>query len=429
MFEEDDKSYIISIARDISKLKAMYKNLELSEMQYRNLVENSQIGIFNTTINGEIIYVNDALLEIMGYESQDDIVDKNIIEAYTDTEQREYFIDELMKHGKIDKVEVLLTTRDAKEICVQVSAHLEDEIISGICTDITESKKTIDEIKKLSKAIEEIDDIIIITDTSGVITFVNDAFVRHTGYTRKESIGKNASILKSGKHDNDFYKAIWKDILAGNTFRGLIINRKKSGEFYYEETTISSIKNDSGEITAFISTGKDITQRIEMEKNLEKLATTDKLTGIYNRHKFEEIFNIELNRVLRYESPLSLIMFDIDYFKRVNDNYGHDTGDYVLKEIVEVVNESVRHSDIFARWGGEEFLVLCPETDSLSAKNLSEKLRVAIEEIDFKDIGTITCSFGVVCYENRESGESFIKRADDALYRAKDEGRNRVVVM
>ncbi|OHE03825.1 MAG: hypothetical protein A3G74_01195, partial [Sulfurimonas sp. RIFCSPLOWO2_12_FULL_34_6] len=353
-FKEDNKSYIISIARDISKIKAMYKNIEISEKQYRNLVENSQIGIFNTKISGDIVYVNDAILKIMGYVSQEEIKDKNIIHAYKESSQRDYFVNELVKHKKVEKIELVLLTRESQEKNVQVSAHLEGDIISGICTDITESKKAIDEIKKLSKAIEEIDDIIIITDVRGEITFVNDAFVRHTGYSREESIGQNASILKSGRHDKDFYKEVWDTLVSGNSFRGLFINRKKNAELYYEETTISSIKNDDDEITAFISTGKDITQRIEMEKNLEKLATTDKLTGIYNRHKFEEIFNLELNRVLRYESPLTLIMFDIDYFKKVNDTYGHDTGDYVLKEIVNIVKENIRHSDIFVRWGGEE---------------------------------------------------------------------------
>lgn len=429
MFIEDGKSYIISIARDISKLKTMYKNLEISEMQYRNLVENSQIGIFNTKITGEIIYVNDALINIMEYESQEEIESENIIKGYKDIAQREYFVNELIKNGKVEKIELTLITKNSKEKIVQVSAHIEGDIISGICTDITESKKAMDEIKKLSKAIEEIDDIIIITDVRGEITFVNDAFVRHTGYSREESVGENASILKSGKHDKSFYKDIWSTLSSGNSFRGLFINRKKNGDLYYEETTISSIKNDSGEITAFISTGKDITQRIEMEKNLEKLATTDKLTGIYNRHKFEEIFNIELNRVLRYESPLTLIMLDIDFFKKVNDVYGHDTGDYVLKEIVNIVKENIRHSDVFVRWGGEEFLVLCPETDTLSAQTLAEKLRRAIDENLFDKVGRLTCSFGITFYKDKESGDSFIKRADDALYKAKEEGRNRVVVI
>ena len=427
MFEENEKSYIISIARDISKLKAMYKNLEISEMQYRKLVENSQIGIFNTRITGEIIYVNDTLIKIMGYESTQEIYNENIIYAYKDSKQRDHFIDELMRHGNVEKIELTLIRKDKQERSVQVSAHLEGDMISGICTDITESKIVIDKIKKLSKAIEEIDDIIIITDTKGIITFVNDAFVKHTGYSQEESIGENASILKSDMHDDEFYKNIWSTLIKGDTYRGLMINKKKSGELYYEETTISSIKDDDGEISAFISTGKDITQRIEMEKNLEKLATTDKLTGIYNRHKFDEIFTVELNRVLRYKNPLSIIMFDIDFFKKVNDNYGHDIGDHVLKKIAHNVKEEIRHSDIFVRWGGEEFLILCLESASVDASALAEKLRVYIEGMNFEKVQKVTCSFGVTSYIDKESAESFIKRADEALYRAKNEGRNRVV--
>jgi diguanylate cyclase (GGDEF)-like protein len=166
-----------------------------------------------------------------------------------------------------------------------------------------------------------------------------------------------------------------------------------------------------------------------MQFDFERLASTDNLTGIYNRHKFEELFKIELARVARYKNKLALIMLDIDHFKKVNDTYGHDIGDLALKNVVNVINSNIRHTDIFARWGGEEFLILCPETDSENALILSEKLRRAIEVTVFKKVGKVTCSFGVASYEDDEAGDSFLKRVDNALYTAKDEGRNRVVVI
>lgn len=429
VIQDGKDKYLVSIARDITHLKTVYKNLEISENKYRNLVENSQIGIFNTKINGEILYINSFLKKIMGYDSQDDIYKQNIINAYKDSLQRERFIERLKRDGMVDKAELKLLTKNGEERSVQVSAHIENNIISGICTDVTESKKAIEEITKLSRAMEEIDDLIMITDRAGRFTYVNDAYVRHTGFSREESIGKSASILKSGMHESDYYQKMWDVIRSGNVFRGLIINRKKDGELYYEEKTISPIKNDDGIVTSYVSTGKDITQRIMMEKDLEKLATTDKLTGIYNRHKFEEIYKTEIERVLRYENSLTLIMFDIDHFKKVNDTYGHDVGDSVIKNIVDVVNKNIRTTDIFVRWGGEEFIILCPETDSSSASTLAEKLRSAIEATQFDKVGRVTCSFGVAIYSNKESGDNLIKRSDDALYMAKNQGRNRVEVI
>ena len=176
---------------------------------------------------------------------------------------------------------------------------------------------------------------------------------------------------------------------------------------------------------------EEVKVRIAKEKELIKQtikAETDQLTGIYNRHKMENIFENEFNRVKRYEEPLSLIMFDIDHFKKVNDNYGHDVGDLVLKEIVKVVNSNIRNVDVFARWGGEEFIIMCPETDLDSAVNLSEKLRKTIEEISFKEAGKVTVSFGVTSYKSKELKKEFIKRADVALYKAKNSGRNKVEV-
>lgn len=429
IIQEDGESYVVSIARDISNLKIMYKNLEISEKQYRNLVENSQIGIFNTKINGEILYINSFLMKIMGYSFLEEIYNQNITSVYKDSAERERFIKQLKENGKVEKVELKLLTKDGKEKSVQVSAHVEDSVISGICTDITESKKAMEEVTKLSRAMEEIDDLIMITDKAGIFTYVNDAYVKHTGFSREESIGKSASILKSNMHEKEYYQKMWSTIREGNVFRGLLINKKKDGELYYEEKTISPIKNDEGVITSFVSTGKDITQRIEMEKNLEKLASTDKLTGIYNRHKFEEMFKIEIDRVLRYETPLTLIMFDIDHFKKVNDTFGHDVGDYVIKNMVNVVEKNIRTTDLLVRWGGEEFIILCPQTDSINATTLAEKLRSAIEAASFDKVGTVTCSFGVTFYKDKESGDSFIKRADNALYEAKNQGRNRVVVV
>ena len=163
------------------------------------------------------------------------------------------------------------------------------------------------------------------------------------------------------------------------------------------------------------------------QKFIYDLAVHDALTGIYNRHGINEIINQKIEEFKRVKSKLSVIFFDIDFFKRVNDTYGHDIGDYVLKNIAKLVSSEIRSSDIFARWGGEEFILFLPNTSLEEALKVAEKLRKSIEEYAFNDIDTITCSFGVTELQEDDTKESFLKRVDNLLYEAKESGRNCVV--
>jgi len=170
----------------------------------------------------------------------------------------------------------------------------------------------------------------------------------------------------------------------------------------------------------------DITDRKMAEEEIHLLATTDSLTGIANRREFTAMLEREVERVKRYDTPLSLAMFDLDNFKRVNDTFGHDVGDSVLLAVTGLVKKSIRGADVVARWGGEEFMVLMPESDMQAAEKASEKLRLAIAGHPFDTVGKVTASFGVAAFEPQDDLNSLLKRADDALYRAKDKGRNRV---
>jgi diguanylate cyclase (GGDEF)-like protein len=167
---------------------------------------------------------------------------------------------------------------------------------------------------------------------------------------------------------------------------------------------------------------------IRLEEELRKKATTDSLTQAYNRSKFDEILKSEINRCRRYNTNLSLLVLDIDHFKKINDNHGHLAGDDILKSVVNLTQNSIRGTDYLARWGGEEFVVLLPETGLDRASALAERIKKNIEDHEFEKIGTVTVSFGVTQWKNNESEDALIKRADDALYRAKNLGRNRVEV-
>ena len=163
-------------------------------------------------------------------------------------------------------------------------------------------------------------------------------------------------------------------------------------------------------------------------KKIEQLSITDSLTKIYNRSKFESSLDYEIERARRYGNPLSLIIFDIDHFKSINDTYGHLIGDSVLMEIANLVKNNIRSTDIFARWGGEEFVILAPNINKEQARILAEKIRRLIANHRFKYVDHVTVSLGVTEFLPTDNKESFIKRADEALYLAKRKGRNRVEV-
>ncbi|MFA7382630.1 MAG: diguanylate cyclase [Desulfurivibrionaceae bacterium] len=166
----------------------------------------------------------------------------------------------------------------------------------------------------------------------------------------------------------------------------------------------------------------------QLFKDKDNQAGTDHLTGIMNRRRFTEFLDREMARRQRHAEPLSLIMFDIDHFKRVNDVYGHEIGDLVLREMAQLVGSAARRTDILARWGGEEFVILLPGTTGEAATGFAEKLRATIESHDFPQIGRATASFGVASLEEKETdGTTLIKHADQAMYTAKQDGRNRVV--
>jgi diguanylate cyclase (GGDEF)-like protein len=163
-----------------------------------------------------------------------------------------------------------------------------------------------------------------------------------------------------------------------------------------------------------------------LNKELEQLSNTDTLTGIANRRSLNHALEKEIARAHRYQSTFSAIMLDVDHFKAINDNYGHCAGDHVLLRIAELIEDTIRANDLAGRWGGEEFLILCPETDQNGALQLAETIRKKIQSQDFGIKLRITASLGVAEYRDSFSQEELIKTVDTALYDAKKSGRNQV---
>lgn len=226
-------------------------------------------------------------------------------------------------------------------------------------------------------------------------------------------------------------------LILGVTFGMSLSTRKSINEV---NIALKNIAQDNPDFSARLSHQSDdelgemvnwfnlLAGKLEQDyKKIELLSITDKLTQLYNRTKIDDLFQLEISRAKRYREPLSVILLDIDHFKSVNDTYGHQMGDSVLKAFAEILLNNIRDADHLGRWGGEEFIIISPNSTLQQAHQQAEKLRLAITAHSFTTVGTRTASFGVATYHEGDDGDGLTKRADDCLYIAKEKGRNLVI--
>jgi len=309
--------------------------------------------------------------------------------------------------------------------------------LSKVARSVSQQK----EIEAKNKFIKTILDnnpaFVMITDGEEIL-FLNKSFLNYLGCASVDDfLARYKTINKFLITKEDvFYKDkpfnVWiKDVLENPNREHMVYmtgrDLLKTDALTYL-VRINEIPEEN-EKSSFLVTFTDIS-RIECEMlMLQELSVRDPLTGIYNRKKFDDELTKEIERTQRYGLALSLIIFDIDHFKLVNDTHGHQIGDMVLREITRVVRADIRIIDVFARYGGEEFVIITPETGQAGAGELAEKLRGAVEAHCFEKAGKITCSFGVSEYVLKEDPEGLIRKADYALYIAKRNGRNRVEII
>ncbi len=427
-------THYLSSLVDITDAKNMELQLKQSEEKFRTISENSPTGIFIYT--ERIIYVNHALVEMSGYTAQE-LYTMQIWDLVVEPMQEEVkkkalrrLKGEKFPHRYTD-LQFISKQNVIKDIRATTETIKYDGGYAGLgtLTDVTDIKKTKAKLKLLAKAMEQTDELVRITDKEGIMTYVNDAFVAHSGYKHIELLDHPSNILKSGQHDETFYQELWSTILAGKTYSNVLANKKKDGQIYYEELTISPMFDDDGSIQNFVATGKDITQRIKMEQKLKQYATTDELTNLANRRRGNEILDIEIDRVHRYGSSFAVLMIDVDHFKRINDTYGHDKGDQVLQQLSKVISLHIRKSDALMRWGGEEFLIVTAHMTQDESIIFATKLNHAVNSYTFDIKMDITISIGITLCLKKDSKTSLLKRVDQALYQAKKSGRNRVVFL
>jgi len=261
------------------------------------------------------------------------------------------------------------------------------------------------------------------TDPNGVITHVSERMCDISQYSRNELIGKNHNVLKHGEANSKVHARLWETIINGGTWQGEFHNQTKSGSEYWLKSIITPEYDQDGSLIGYMQ----IAQEISAQKKLEYYSVTDALTQISNRHRIDQVLTDEVNRFNRYGHGFSLILLDLDYFKSINDTWGHQAGDQTLIDVASALSNTIRKVDFVGRWGGEEFLVVCPSTDLAGACELAEKLRNTIQQLSFSEPYSTSASMGVVTSQKGESGNQLLKRADLALYQAKEQGRNRVI--
>ncbi len=284
-----------------------------------------------------------------------------------------------------------------------------------------------DQLRKLSQAVEQSPNVIIITDLNANIEYVNAAFVTTTGYDLDEVIGKNPRILKSGKTPDSTYVDMWSCLNNETSWQGELINQRKDGTDYIESVYITPMREESGLVTHYLGIKEDVTQRRHAEERIQYLANFDALTGLPNRTQLAEHLKYALSLAKRSNGHLALMFIDLDRFKDINDTLGHSIGDAFLIEAAKRLLSVLREEDTASRMGGDEFILMLPGCDAVGAAQVAQKLLHIISKpflIDLYDL-VVTASIGIALYPyDGVDLETLSKSADTAMYRAKQDGRN-----
>ncbi len=300
----------------------------------------------------------------------------------------------------------------------------------AMARSLVEIKRANDQLQVLSKAIEQSPTSIVITDRDAIIQYVNPRFTEETGYTPAEAIGHNPRILQSGLTTPSQYEEMWDLLPRGETWAGELVNRRKSGEVYWEEARIAPVKDTAGNITHYVAIKLNITDRKQAQERLVYMATHDVLTQLPNRGLFFDRVNQALELAKRHGAKLALLFIDLDRFKPINDTWGHAVGDLLLRAVAQRLTARVRATDTVGRIGGDEFVILLHEVaNEEGAIKVAEALREALRqpfEVADRTLA-ISASIGIALYPDHGGDASELTRhADEAMYRAKEGGRDRL---
>lgn len=414
-----------------------------SEYRMRLLLDSTAEGVFGINCSGDCTFINSACLKLLGYTDRSQLLNKPLPEILHPAEfspgDFNYSLpSDILKDFQQEQKEchcVMPLCKKSGEAFI-AELKLSPVIEKGRCLgavilleNITQQIEA-QEQKQLTKTVyENIDEGIIVTNANTEIVSVNRAFVEILGYPEDEVLGRNPRFLTSGQQDQSFYTSMWRQIIKEGRWKGVLWNKKKNNELIPLWSSISSVKDSGGNITHFVGAISDISTLKAKEEMLEHMAHHDPLTGLPNRLLLDARFELSLQNAARRNSKLVVLFIDIDYFKEINDQYGHQAGDQLLIETAERLSGLLREEDTVSRLGGDEFVILLAEIDRKElALELAEKIKQAINQSFTIGDGIqleINCSIGIAIYpDHGRDTSSLLSRADHAMYKAKQSGKN-----
>ena len=426
-----------ALEQKIKLLETAQADVRKSEERFRALVESTSDWIWEVDPNAYYTYASPRVTTMLGYHP-DEVVGKTPFDLMADSEKEriaDTFYKTVAAQKPFSNLENVNIHKEGHPVTLETSGipffDENGDLLGyrGIDRDISMRKKNEEALLLTESVFTNSIEGIAITDRDGIIQRVNQAFCDITGYTRKEAIGKNPRILKSDRHDMRFYKTMWEDLLNTGQWSGEIWNRRKDGSAYPEWLSISSIRNEAGEITNFVSLFHDISEKKLKEEQLQFLAFHDPLTKLPNRKLLYDRAAVSLKNAKRLNRKMALLYMDMDNFKHINDSYGHPFGDEFLIRVKERISTICRESDTFARYGGDEFVIVLNNINSNQ-----EVIDFSNRIIDlFKTPVTImkeevftSVSIGLAIFP--DDGNDLVtleKNADMALYEAKRDGKRR----
>ena len=399
----------------------------------QRLIDASLDGVWDWDLDRQTLYLSPRWKEQLGYQDHEL---KNCYDTWRDllhSDDRDWVIEQLGSYlaspTELWECEYRLLHRQGGHRWILSRAspvHRETGKLVrllGVHIDITERKRSEQRLREAAAVFDGTNEGIVVTDGDGNVLLVNPAFSRITGYAPSEIVGLRPNVLKSGRHDEDFYRAMWAGLQERGAWQGEIWNRRKNGEIYPEWLSISRLsEGDDG--VRYVGQFTDISTIKHTEQRLEYLAHHDALTDLPNRLLLDARLEYALTRTSEHES-LALLFIDLDAFKQINDRHGHQTGDLVLRTVAERLLDSVRQEDTVARLGGDEFVALIEapvEPDEIS--KLVRRIQAAIEAPITSPNGTlaikISASIGVSLHSGQgETADRMLDIADRAMYRAK----------
>ncbi len=419
---------------DLTPIVAAQQAVAESEHELRAILDNLQDTYYRTDVDGRIVRVSPSVRQLLGY-APEELLGRPMADFYADPAERAHFLAALRAGaGAVSGQETLLRHRDGRDVWVMTNAHYVRDAagavigVEGTSRDITERRRAEEQIRLAAKVYENSSEGVLVTDAQNRIVSVNPAFSLVTGYEAGEVIGRKPSLLSSGRHDAEFYAALWRSLERDGRWQGEIWNRRKNGETYPEWLSIASVRDAAGRVTHHVALFSDITERKQAEQRIDFLAHHDPLTELPNRLLFKDRFERAVAHGLRADTRTALLFVDLDRFKAVNDSLGHLVGDMLLRDAARRIASCVRETDTVCRQGGDEFLVALTDVrENEAVARVAEKVLAVLAQvfkIDEHEV-MISSSIGIaLAPDDGKEFETLLRKADIAMYHAKDAGRN-----